>query len=97
MTRKLLNFRLPSFRYYENIYSVKIKLVELGGKEKKKKKGVYVIIALFYRLIENLIPWPGPQIISVARTFFDPLTIEIQSSPSLKKKKKQELRKVVIG
>lgn len=33
--------------------------------------------------MEDLIPWPGPQIISVARTFRDPLTIEIQSSPSI--------------
>jgi len=31
--------------------------------------------------VMNLIPCPGPQVISVARTFLDPLTIEIQSSP----------------
>ena len=34
-----------------------------------------------------LIPWPGPQVISLALTFFDPLTIEIQSSPSNKRNK----------
>jgi hypothetical protein len=32
-----------------------------------------------------LIPWPGPQVISVASTFLEPLTIEIQSSPSINK------------
>jgi hypothetical protein len=32
-----------------------------------------------------LIPWPGPHVISVASTFFDPPTIEIQSSPSINK------------
>lgn len=29
----------------------------------------------------NLIPWPGPQVISVSWTLCDPLTIEMQSSP----------------
>lgn len=29
-----------------------------------------------------LIPWPGPQVIFVALIFFDPLSIEMQSSPS---------------
>lgn len=29
-----------------------------------------------------LIPWPGPQVMFVALTFFDPLSIEMQSSPS---------------
>lgn len=35
--------------------------------------------------VGDLIPWPGPQIMSVASMFLDPLTIEIQSSPSLHK------------
>jgi hypothetical protein len=29
-----------------------------------------------------LIPWPGPQVISVACRFLDPSTIDIQSSPA---------------
>lgn len=33
-------------------------------------------------MLIDLIPCPGPQIISVASTFLDPLTIDIQSSPS---------------
>lgn len=36
-----------------------------------------------YRVENNdLIPWPGPQVISDTWTFFDPLTIDIQSSPN---------------
>ena len=37
--------------------------------------------------ILNLIPWPGPQVTSMASTFLDPFTMEMQSSPSTNKTK----------
>ena len=33
------------------------------------------------KLINYLIPWPGPHVMFVATIFVDPLTIDIQSSP----------------
>lgn len=39
-------------------------------------------------MITNLIPCPGPHVTSMTRTFSDPLTIEMQSSPSIKQWKK---------
>jgi hypothetical protein len=54
-------------------------------KKKKKKNAIIFIHAKQEKLETYLIPWPGPQVIFVASTFSEPLTIEIQSSPSINK------------
>jgi len=49
-----------------------------------------------FQQITNLIPCPGPHVTSMTRTFSDPLTIEMQSSPSIKQWEKKHIRKSKI-
>jgi hypothetical protein len=62
---------------------------KIKGKKKtknKKKKTIKICMHGKKEELETyLIPWPGPHVISVASTFLDPPTIEIQSSPSINK------------
>jgi len=37
--------------------------------------------------VNYLMPWPGPQVMSVASTLLDPSTIDIQSSPEINYRK----------
>jgi hypothetical protein len=52
---------------------------------REKKNAIIFMHAKQEELETYLIPWPGPQVIYVASTFSEPITIEIKSSPSINK------------